>query len=74
MASSKTLFFACLLVAAVAATMAQTISIPPLLGVIRVQGTVFCTASGNALGGILGPILTRRFPSKYSTNYLPPES
>ncbi|KAM5568944.1 hypothetical protein ABKV19_016459 [Rosa sericea] len=66
--SKKTMLFVCLLVAAVAVVVPIAQGqinigglIPALLGVFRVQGTVFCSANGGATVGTNGTILTPAF-------------
>ncbi|KAM5568941.1 phylloplanin-like [Rosa sericea] len=66
--SKKTMLFVCLLVAAVAVVVPIAQGqinigglIPALLGVLRVQGTVFCSANGGATVGTNGTILTPAF-------------
>ncbi|XP_061994717.1 phylloplanin-like [Rosa rugosa] len=65
--SKRTMLFVCLLVAAVAVVVpiaqGQTTGGPvgPLRGVIRIQGTVFCSVNGSATVGTNGTILTPAF-------------
>lgn len=69
--SKKTMLFVCLLVAAVAVVVPIAQGqinfgglFAPLLGLFRVQGTVFCSANGGATVGTNGTILTPAFASK----------
>ncbi|XP_004298136.1 PREDICTED: phylloplanin-like [Fragaria vesca subsp. vesca] len=65
--SKRTMLFVCLLVAAVAVAVpiaqGQTIGglIATLLGIIRVQGVVYCSVNGAASVGTNGAILTPPF-------------
>ncbi|KAL6190959.1 hypothetical protein ACLB2K_037353 [Fragaria x ananassa] len=74
--SKRTMLFVCLLVAAlavavpIASSQGQTIGslIATLLGIIRVQGVVYCSVNGAASVGTNGAILTPPFSSKLITN------
>ncbi|PQM33259.1 hypothetical protein Pyn_24951 [Prunus yedoensis var. nudiflora] len=66
MAPFKTILFVCVLIAAMSSVSRAQVDDVGLAGVIRIQGTVYCTVNGNV--GAAGPLLTLKFPS--STNYL----
>ncbi|XP_050216054.1 phylloplanin-like [Mercurialis annua] len=55
MASKQTLIFVLVLVCVMAATEAQLGLIGGLLGLIRIQGTLFCTLNGNIGNGTATP-------------------